>query len=515
MSNVKKTAIIITIIALGSKFLGFTREIILAYFYGTSYVVDSYLMAMAIPGIIFGWITTLSVSYTPIYTDVRVKLGEDKSVRFTNNIISISITIALVCAMLGVIFSNQLVSFTAPGFKGEVYYLTGRFVKVSVFSIVFTVFAQILISYLNCDGKFILSNVSTLVISSTQLIVIYLSSKFGNQVLIYGTVLSNIVQLLVLYLFSLRNGYRFQYEFKITPEIKQAFVIVLPIFLGSMISQINGFVNKMFASGLVEGSISALNYSFIIRSFIFSIFTVALTTMIYPMLSKSVAENDIATVKRLFSNSLNIVIILFIPITVGAILLSKPAIFFVYQRGLFGSESTEMTTISLQMYFLGLTAVALRDVLTKVFYSMQDTKSTMYVSIATVALCILFSTIFVGPMQHAGLAFATSLAEILTLPLFFLFLRKKLGNLGLKNSLSIIIKSCISSAAMGVVVYFIYEHASAFFGTGRLDTLLSMIISAGLGAIIYFIMMISMKVKEMNFFIDIIKSVVKRASRRS
>lgn len=72
MTNIRKTALIITIIALGAKFIGFTREIVLAYFYGTSYVVDAYLMAIAIPGIVFGWITSLSVSYTPIYT-VSVK----------------------------------------------------------------------------------------------------------------------------------------------------------------------------------------------------------------------------------------------------------------------------------------------------------------------------------------------------------------------------------------------------------------------------------------------------------
>ena len=507
MSNIKKTALIITIISLGSKLLGFFREIVLAYFYGTSYVVDAYLMAIAIPSIIFGWITSLSVSYTPIYTDIRVKLGEEKSVKFTNNIISIAITLSFVCAMLGMFFSKQLVNIAAPGFEGEVYYLTNWFVKISVFSTVFTVFAQILMSYLNCNDRFIQSNISTLVISSTQLFVIYLSSKLGKEVLIFGTVMSNFVQLAVLYVFSSRNGYRFKYELKITPEIKQAFVILVPIFISSMLDQINNFVNKAFASGLGEGSVSALNYSVVIRTFIFYVFTIAITTMIYPMLSKSMAENDIKTVKRTIAKSVDIIIILFVPITIGAFLLSKPAVSFIYERGEFGSESTMMTSMALQMYSLGLVALALRNVITKVFYSMQDTKSTMYVSIFTVGLCVLFSAILVKPMGHVGLALASSLAETLTIPLFFYFLHKRLGSLGMKNSLNILIKSSISSAVMGAAVYFVFKYASTVLVGGKLYTLLSMGISAVAGVLVYFVLMVIMKVKEMDFFTGIVRGV--------
>ena len=507
MSNIKKTALIITIISLGSKLLGFFREIVLAYFYGTSYIVDAYLMAIAIPGIAFGWITSLSVSYTPIYTDIRVKLGEDKSVKFTNNIISIAITLSFICAMLGMLFSKQLVNIAAPGFAGQVYDLTNWFVKISVYSTVFNVFAQILMSYLNCNEKFIKSNISTLVISSTQLLVIYLSSKLGKEVLIFGTVMSNLVQLAVLYIFSSRNGYRFKYELKITTEIKQAFIILLPIFISSMLEQINNFVNKIFASGLGEGSISALNYSAVIRTFIFYVFTIAITTMIYPMLSKSMAENDMKTVKRTISKSVDIIIILFVPITIGALLLSKPAVSFVYERGKFGKDSTLMTSMALQMYSLGLVALALRNVITKVFYSMQDTKSTMYVSIFTVGLCILFSAILVRPMGHVGLALAASLAETLTIPLFFYFLHKRIGSLGMKNSLNIFIKSCISSVIMGVVVYFVFKYSSAAFVEGKLYILLSIVISAVSGVMVYFALMIIMKVKEMDFFTDIVKKI--------
>lgn len=510
MSNIKTTAIIITIISLGSKLIGFAREIVLAYFYGTSYVVDAYLMAISIPGIIFGWIVSLSVSYTPIYTELRVKMGENNAKRYNNNIISIAITISVICAFIGVIFSKQLVSLAAPGFEGEVYNLTERFLKVTVFSISFNVFAQILISYLNCNNKFVASNISTLIISSTQLLVIYISSIFGKEILIYGTILSYIAQLLLLLFFSYKNGYVYKYELKITSEIKQAFIILIPIFISSMIIQINSFVNKAFASNLAEGSISALNYSGVIRIFIFYIFTVAITTIIYPMLSSSMAKNDIDTIKRLVSKATDIILILFIPISIGAIILSEPAIYFVYQRGEFSHQSTLMTSVALQMYSIGLAAVALRDVLTKVFYSMKETKSIMYISFVTVLVCIALSALLIKPMGHAGLALAASLSDIITLPLFFYFLRSRLGNLGLKSSLTILIKSCISSVIMGIVVYFTFNYLNIELGTSKIITLLSIVVSAAAGAIIYFVLMLLLKVEQMNYFTDLVKYLNKK-----
>lgn len=514
MSSLKKTAIIITIITLGSKLLGFGREIVLAYFYGTSYIVDVYLMASSIPGIVFGWLTTIAVSYTPIYTDIRSNLGEERSHRFTNNLISIVICCAIVCVLFGLIFSKQIVYITAPGFKGEAYNLTVRFLKVSLWTIIFNSIVQILTAYLNCNNKFIQSNISTLVISSTQLAVIFVSGLFGEHILIYGILFSSILHLIIVYIFSNKNGFRYKFEIKKTPEIEKAFIIVVPIFISSMIMQINTFVDKMFASQLVEGSIAALNYSAIIRAFIFYIFTMAITTMIYPMLSQSIAENNMNRVKDIFSKGINIIIILFVPITIGAIILSEPAISFVYERGEFSHASTIMTSTAFVMYTIGLLALALRDVITKVFYSLQDTKSTMYVGIVAVMLNIVLNMILIKPLGHNGLALATSLSELITLPLFFILLRKKIGNIGLKDSLVLFIKASIAGIFMGIVVYFSYKYFSTILGTGRIYMLLIIVITSCLGGLLYFILMVVMKVKEMEFFTDIIKDVVRKIKRK-
>lgn len=510
MSSLKKTAILITIITLGSKLLGFGREILLAYFFGTSYLVDSYLMATAIPTIYFGWINSVGVSYTPIYSNIRANSGLESSKHFTNNLVSIVLVASLIFATGGLFLSKQLVGLSAPGFGAEAFTQTLRFLKVSIWTIVFTSVAQIFTAYLNCNNRFIQSNITNLVISSTQILVIFFCGIFGDNILIYGVFISHLLHMLLLFVFSEKNELEYKFEIKVSSEIKDAFIIAVPIFVSSMIMQINTFVDKMFASQLNEGSIAALNYSAIIKQFIFYIFSIAITTMIYPMLSKYIAENNFSKAKEILSKGLNIIIILFVPITIGAIILAEPAITFVYERGQFGHDSTLMTSSAFIMYTIGLLPLAIREVITKVFYSMQDTKSTLYIGIIAVVSNVILNTILIKPMGHSGLALATSLSSIITLPLFFIILRKKIGKLGMKYSMLLFVKSCIASAVMGLIVYYSYLRIGSVLPAGNLFIILKIALASALGGLVYFVLMIIMRVEETKIFTDIIKGIIKK-----
>ncbi len=507
MASLKKTALIITIISLISKVFGFGREVALAYFFGTSSIVDSYLMAIAIPTIIFGWLSSLSVVYIPIYTDLKANYGIKKSNEFSDNVISVSIVLSIICALLGMMFSKSIVSIVSPGFEGATYDMTVQFLNISIWSILFTSVLQILISYLNCNDKFIQSNISSLFFSSIQIVFIIISGIISSKMLVYGYLAANISYFAILLFFSFKNNFSYRFKISFTKELKQAFSILIPVFFSSMIMQINVLIDKTFASVLQEGSISALNYASVLKGFIIVIFMIAINTMIYPMLSKAFAEKNIIKFKDIFSKGTNIIIILFVPITVGAIILSKPAISFIFERGEFGNTSVIMTTSAFIMYTVGVLAISLRDVITKVFYSMQDTKSMLYISALALALDIIFNILLIKPMGHAGLALGTSLSAIITIPIFFIVLRKKLGALGLKNTMILFVKSCVSTVVMGIVVYFGFSLLSDALGSGKLSTLLSIILSAGIGGTIYFILMIILKVKEMDFFTDIIKKV--------
>lgn len=510
MDNYKKTAVALTVITLMCKCFGFVREMILAYFFGTTYVVDAFLMASIIPEVLFCWLGTIVIAYTPKFTEIKHRLGEDEAQKYTYNIMGLLLMLSSICAFFTLVFSNQIVAFAAPGFTGDIFYLTRDFLMFSVFSIMFVYISRIMISYLDCNGKFLKSRMSNLVVSSSQIIVIFAAGMLGSlEILIFSVIVAAIAQFVVVGVFASMERLHFKVSFKFDEHIKSTLKFVLPIFISSMIMQINTFVDKSFASRLAEGSIAALNYADKIKLFIVAIFSIAIVTIIYPVLSKAVSEKKMDEVKALFTKSLNIILVLFIPITFGAILLARPAMTVVYMRGAFDSNSLDMTVIAFIMYAIGVMFIALSDVLTRVFYSLQDAKSALIVGAITVSINIGLNFVLVDILGHAGLALSTSIAAICSIPLYLFFLRRRIGNLGLTNSGILAIKSLFSASVMAVVVYLINTYISSI-DTGVIYSLISIVISGIVGATIYYVLMLLLKVEEVKFAGDLIRRKIKK-----
>ncbi|MFH5796861.1 lipid II flippase MurJ, partial [Clostridium perfringens] len=112
----------------------------------------------------------------------------------------------------------------------------------------------------------------------------------------------------------------------------------------------------------------------------------------------------------------------------GAMILATPIVKVLFQRGAFDTKSTQMTAIAVVFYSIGIIGFGLRDILGKVFYSLQDTTTPMVNGIITIVLNIVLNLLFVRytNMQHAGLALATSISAIVTIILLFISLRKKI-----------------------------------------------------------------------------------------
>ena len=102
-----------------------------------------------------------------------------------------------------------------------------------------------------------------------------------------------------------------------------------------------------------------------------------------------------------------------------------------FQRGEFDVRATQMTAVALIFYSIGMIGYGLRDILGKVFYSLQDTRTPMINGVIAMVLNITLNVLFVKftNMQLAGLAFATSISALFTIVLLFISLKRKIVSL--------------------------------------------------------------------------------------
>jgi putative peptidoglycan lipid II flippase len=261
---------------------------------------------------------------------------------------------------------------------------------------------------------------------------------------------------------------------------------------------------------MVSGSISALNYANKLNGLILGVFISAITTVIFPLLAREFSNNNLSGVKSIMAYGVNLILIITIPATVGLVILATPIVQVAFERGAFTPDDTIMTSSALVFYSLGLVASSLRLLITRVYYSLQDTKTPMINGAISLGLNLIFNLIFIQFMAHAGLAFATSIANTVATLLLYYELKKKIGSLGTKGYISNFIKSGFASVIMGVIVYVVYHSLFSLLGVSKLANLLSLLSAVGIGVLVYGVLCYVFGIEEVKELIGKGKERIKR-----
>jgi putative peptidoglycan lipid II flippase len=200
-----------------------------------------------------------------------------------------------------------------------------------------------------------------------------------------------------------------------------------PRVLGIFFVQLHFLVNTILASGLNEGSLSALNYAWLLMLLPLGVFAQSVATAAFPTFSAQVAAGNAAEMAATLGRILRTLLFLIVPAAVGLWALRVPLVGALLERGRFDATSTQMVAHALQMYALGLAAHAVLEMVVRAFYALHDTRTPVVVGVAAMALTIALSLWWVGPLGYGGLALANSTATTVEAFALLWLLRRRLG----------------------------------------------------------------------------------------
>jgi len=392
MSVIKKTAksaFIIMMFTMVSKFLGFVREMMIASRFGAGAVNDAYVIATTATVVIMAAVGTgLNTTLIPIFTEIQQKHGQESKIKFMGNIVNVTIFLTLGITIFGLAFSPQIIRVIASGFKGDQFRLAVELNRIGFVMVVFMVLTFVFSGFLNSSHKF--GAPAAVGVVYNVVFIIYLAffaGTFGIGGLMVATVIAYLTQVIIQLPSARRLGYKFSkvVNFK-DSYLKKALFLTGPVAIGTVVRQINLVIDRTLASGLAEGSVSALNYSERLNTLVFSLFVVTIITVIFPMLSQESEKKDIEAIKNIMGYSINSILLVTMPVMIGMIVLATPIVRLVFERGAFTPEDTVATAIALTYYSISIVAFALREVLSKVFYAFQDTVTPMINGIIAVVI---------------------------------------------------------------------------------------------------------------------------------
>ena len=498
-----QVAAFMAILTAGTKLLGFVREMVLAAFYGAGTVTDAYNMAQNIPNILLaGVISAAGVSFMPIFSKKVTENGQKDGDLFTSRLLNALILLLLGAIALGALFAKPLVGIFAPGYSDTQAELTVWYLRFAFFSVFFTAFVYIFEAYLQYQNIFFPQIVLGYVQSLAVIVFIVLSSRIDNRLLIFGVVTGFALRGFGCWAIAGRKGYRYTPDVHMGDAVKEAIVLALPIFLGGSVAQINTFVDRVLASGLQTGSVSALTYSNEIINAIVMLTVTILVTILYPRLNQAFAAGDRISIGTLTEKGINVLALLAVPFSMGAMVYATPVIRLVYERGAFTADDTAITASAFFCYAIGLSFLAVNQLITKVFYSLHDTKTAVYCSVASVVCNIILNLILVRVLAHAGLALATSIAQIINALLLYYTFKRKYPDITLLHSKKKLAIIAVFSAAAVAISYLCFMLLSDTIKCSQVVSLAGAVAAAG---IVYLAELKTAKFEELSILKDLVK----------
>ncbi|SVE20456.1 uncharacterized protein METZ01_LOCUS473310, partial [marine metagenome] len=208
---------------------------------------------------------------------------------------------------------------------------------------------------------------------------------------------------------------------------------------------------------------------------------------------------------------IRLILFITIPATIGLIILRFPIVNTLWERGEFVRSTTEGTMIALLYYSVGLCAFCGIKVIVPAFYSLQDTKTPAKVGIYSMLLNVILNIVLMGPLNHGGLALATSIAALFNVTLLIHLLRKRVGLMGGRKILLSMIKLLFVSGVMGLAVY--YFNETFFDPSSQLLAKTFMLLADILiGVFIYTILSRLIQNEELTFLIELARSRKKKSA---
>jgi len=507
-----KSAVLIILITLVSKVLGFTREIIIAAGFGASFYTDAYVVALTIPAVLFSSLSrSLQTTFIPIFNELLYKEEKKAAFIFANNAMNLVIIGTACLSALAFIFMPQITGIISPGFKGEAYSLTISLARIMIPAGMIWGILGITGGMLNSFKVFgppaaagIVYNV--IIIGS----VITLGHYWGIKGLALGTALGVAGELLIQIPWLKKIGVTWSCFLRLKDaSLKKMGELMIPILASSVVVQLNVVIDRLLASKLPEGSIAALNFANRLNGFILGSFVFAFVTVIFPSLSQKAAAGDLENFKNLFFKGIKTVFFITCPAIVAILILKVPMIRLLFERGAFDAQDTMITATAFMFYGLGLAASGMREVINVAFYALQDTRTPMIGGICCLLLNIGLNLVLVGPMAHGGLALATSLAVSVYVVIMMIMLYQRLKWKNIKEIIAFLGKVLLASAGMGLAMKFAVIILGHQYGPSLLQQMIYLIGVSALGMTIFFGISLLLKIEEARMFMQTLRKYFK------
>ena len=405
---------------MGSRLLGFGRDILIAALAGTGGVADAFFVANKLPNMfrrLFGE-GAFNAAFVPEFTGLLATEGHEAAKGFAQQAISVLAFWLLGITVLGEVFMPSVMHVLAPGFTEEPgkFELAVDLARITFPYLILICLAALLSGVLNGLDRFAAAAAAPMLYNLCSIAAMLLLTRYVPTVghaLAWGVSTAGVAQLALLVWATRRAGMALVVPRpRLTPAMRVLLRRMGPGLVGASAMQLNQVVDVIVGSLLPPGAISLLYYADRVNQLPLGTIGAAVGTALLPLLSRQVRGPDPAMAVTTLNRALEYALVLTIPAALALIVSGYPILAVLFQRGAFPLSSAYLASQSLAAYALGLPFFVLVKVLAPAFFARGDTTTPVRIGMMTLVLNFALNLALFIPLQHVGPALATSLAAM-------------------------------------------------------------------------------------------------------
>jgi putative peptidoglycan lipid II flippase len=473
--SLMRAAGVVSAFTLLSRVLGVVREQVFAMLLGAGDYADAFNTAFRLPNLLRDLFAegALSSAFIPAYTRARVEGGPARAHQLASRLLTLLAVILGGLVVIGFVFAGPFVRALAPGFDqvpGK-FETTLALTRVMMPCLPLVAFAAVAMGMLNAQERFATPAAAPAMFNVVTIgwAALLWAMGFGPAQVAMGWAVGTLLGASAQFLIQLppirKDGWRFRPEWAPhDPGIRAVASLLAPATVGLAAVQVNIFVSTIFASH-EPGAVSWLQYAFRILYLPIGIFGVAVGTVATTGLARRAAAGDVDGLRATVGRALSLVAFLTLPATVGLIVLGRPIVRLLFERGRFHALDTENTAAALGLYSIGLVAYTGVKVLAPAFYALGMPKVPLLASASAVAANILVIVLLHARLGYRAIALGIAVGSLLNAAVLVGAFERRVGSLFNRPFAGGLLRMVLAAGAMAPVVWLTARGLEARVGT--------------------------------------------------
>jgi putative peptidoglycan lipid II flippase len=485
-----------------SRVAGLVREIFAAAYFGISGAMSAFTIAFQVPNLIRSLFADAAIqaAFVPVFMEHLQRGDKREAFRLASTLIFLVGVVLMGITVLFVLIAPYVV----PLFFGSD---VPQDLTVALSQLMFPILVMLgvtgmVVGILNSYDRFGAFAISPFFWNVAIIVVLVaLTPLFEGQDRIYayaiGVLVGTALQLAIP-AWDLRNTpFRLEWSFDWRSiEVRRVLLLMLPVTLSLGLINFNLLINSIFGSLISVEAPAAIDKAFRIYMLPQGIFSVAVTTVVFPTLARLAARREYDDLRATMASGTRQILLLLVPAMAAMLVLSEPMIRLVYERGEFSPQDTEVVATALFWFAFSLPFNGLFLLLSRTFFSLQRPWVPTAISGMNLVITVIAAAVLYSPFGVGGIVAATGIATAASVLAQMVVLRGQLGRLELGRLVWTTIRVSAASAALAGASYGVWYVLDQALGSGLAGQIVSLVAGLGVGALVYGVAITAMRIPE-------------------